>query len=106
MFGVTVSPSSICLQKKQILSGQHQYLQSHIIEQRINRENLLVSFDNISSPSNKLYYVTGDNVDLTISLTYVTTEKQRKSLHGCLAFAIRKRIVNDDLPNLRPKYNF
>jgi hypothetical protein len=45
------------------------------------------------------YYVAGDNVDITITPTYMTSTKQRKSLHWFISLAVNKRVVNNSLPN-------
>ena len=50
-----------------------------------------------------IYYVAGDNIDLTISPTYMSKENQRKSVHWFLDLLIKKRVHNISLSNSKPK---
>lgn len=48
------------------------------------------------------FEVIGDNLDLTISPTAMTKQRQRKSIHWFLNIALCKRVLSD-LPNDKPK---
>lgn len=48
------------------------------------------------------FEIIGDNLDLTISPTAMTKERQRKSIHWFLNIALCKRVLSD-LPNDKPK---
>ncbi|KAJ8301103.1 LOW QUALITY PROTEIN: hypothetical protein KUTeg_020090 [Tegillarca granosa] len=56
-------------------------------------------------PDTVLFDIIGDNFDLTISPNYMTSEKQRQSLHWFLYLALEKRVVGNHLPNNGPKAN-
>ena len=51
----------------------------------------------------KSFYAAGDNVDITISPTYMTTSRQRKSYHWFINLAIAKRVTNISLRNDGPQ---
>jgi hypothetical protein len=48
-------------------------------------------------------YVAGDNVDLTITPTYMTSINQRKSIHWFMNLLIEKRVCDYSLPNSGPQ---
>lgn len=50
-----------------------------------------------------IYYAAGDNVDVSIVLSYMTSTNQRKSFHWFLMLGIEKRVLNNTLSNDRPK---
>ncbi len=49
------------------------------------------------------YYAAGDNVDVTVNPTYMTTDNQRKSFHWFMTLAIKKRVLNNALPDGQAK---
>ena len=88
--GICVSPSSIHRKKKELVKKQ---------EERIN--NTVTQYVKEKESDNKPILppieVLGDNLDVTITPTRMTSEKQRKSLHWFLVMAKQKRITIDDL---------
>jgi hypothetical protein len=130
--GVSVSTSSLVKQKKIIQERHNNFLLSTLREATMASANLLngeIAEQHVSIQTehcycqesqtdsrptlslahvpkhhqHKLFYVAGDNIDLSICPTYMTSMKQRKSLHWFLAMAIAKRITNQSLPNVRPQ---
>ena len=51
------------------------------------------------------YYIAGNNVGVTVSPTYMTKDKQRKSYYWFLTLFIKKRISNPNLSNISPKFD-
>jgi hypothetical protein len=92
-----------------VISNEHCYSQQCFIDS--HADPVLSSAEHCLPNQNDLqtrkhhesYYVAGDNIDLTICPTYMTSLKQRKSLHWFLALAIAKRVLNNSLPNIRPQ---
>ena len=89
--GLSVSYSSIQNKKKELIKAQ---------EKRIKETVTSYVDARISDPFDRTHLpieILGDNVDITISPTKMTMEKQRKSLHWFLIMAKQKRITYEDV---------
>jgi hypothetical protein len=49
------------------------------------------------------YYAVGDNVDVSIMPSYMTSIKQRQVLHWFMTLGINKRVFDSELPDDKPK---
>ena len=59
--------------------------------------------ESVSSEEEIPFEIIGDNFDLTISPSYMTSEKQRRSLHWFLNVGIQRRVIGLHLPDNEPK---
>ena len=66
-----------------------------------------LSDESITSPDEQsphcTYDLVGDNCDVTVKPTYMSSEKQNKSLHWFLNLGVIKRVTDPELPDLAPR---
>lgn len=104
---LSASSSTIYKKKQLLVRGHSEYLSAEVSEcrdvngQRAQLERLNISTD--VRPECGVFYVAGDNVDLTISPTYMTSTSQRKSIHWFMDIAMKKRVVDTSLSNCEPQ---
>ena len=102
--GVSVTPTTLRKRKVQLAS-----LQRALISRFVTDNTYSVVQCNTTDHSNETvnmlpsYDILGDNVDLTVNPTYLTSDHQRKSLHWFLLLAVPKRVVMPSLSTDSPR---
>ena len=56
-----------------------------------------------STPEQKIFQLTGDNLDLAIKTKYMSLDRRSQSLHWFHILATDERVVDPDLSNFRPR---
>ncbi len=128
--GISVGCTTIYKFKKTLADQHHSTIQTNIVNKRVEREKYIrdqlisVAHDKDHNYTTKKpvecrsgtctvtnadtrfsYYAAGDNVDVSIVPSYMTSIKQRKVLHWFMTLGIEKRVFDRELPDDRPKHD-